>query len=166
MNIILNTKGRAVENRVTVNPDQAIPQVGSLLIDATRLKEIDWQSAKLTSQVGVVLMPDQPIDMIEPCLDRLDLIRLYFPTFADGRAFSQARLLRTRYEFIGDIRAAGEIVQDQLAFMLSCGFNQFELSPGAEPLDIDSASADAYRFANMLAGTADDGSTGFRQTGT
>lgn len=166
MNIILSTKGRGVENRLTVNPDRAIPQVGSLLIDATRLEEVNWQSIKLTSPVGAKLMPDQPIDIIEPWLDRLDLVRLYFPTFADGRAFSQARLLRTRYHFSGDIRAAGEILQDQLAFMLSCGFNQFELSPGVEPLDIDSARADAYRFGNMLAGTADDASASLRQTGT
>lgn len=111
-------------------------------------------------------MPDQSIDIIEPWLNRIDLIRLYFPTFADGRAFSQARLLQIRYHFDGDIRAAGEIVQDQLAFMLSCGFNQFELSPDADPLDIDKARADAYRFGNMLAGTSDDGSASFRQTGT
>jgi uncharacterized protein (DUF934 family) len=61
-------------------------------------------------------------------LERLQIVFLIFETFADGRAFSQARLLRDRYSCHGDIRAVGEVLCDQLCFMRRCGFNQFQLS--------------------------------------
>ena len=53
---------------------------------------------------------------------------LAFPHFKDGRAYSQARLLRERYGFAGEIRARGEILRDQLYFMARCGVNAFEFS--------------------------------------
>ena len=46
---------------------------------------------------------------------------------ADGRAFSQARLLRERYGFKGEIRATGDVLYDQLFYMQRCGINGFEL---------------------------------------
>lgn len=108
------------------------------------------------TRVGVSLAPDQSVETLEHLLPRLGLVVLNFPTFADGRAFSQARLLRNRYAYAGDLRATGEVVQDQLAFMLSCGFNQFELSTPQESLNFTSALAEARKFANFLAGTALD----------
>lgn len=138
----------------------------NIFLDTAELEEFNSRTTESLTRVGVKLTPDQSIDIIEPWLDQIDLIELHFPTFADGRAFSQARLLRIRYHFEGDIRASGEIVQDQLAFMLSCGFNQFELAPGSKPLDFDKAWTDVHRFENNLSATVDDGSAGFKQTGT
>ena len=57
---------------------------------------------------------------------RLDLIALHFPKFSDGRAYSQARLLRERLGYQGELRATGGVLQDQLPFMLRCGFDSFE----------------------------------------
>ena len=51
---------------------------------------------------------------------------LNFPKFSDGRAYSQARLLRGRLGYTGELRATGGVLQDQVAFMLRCGFNSFE----------------------------------------
>ena len=65
-------------------------------------------------------------------LDHLQLIVLQFKVFSDGRAFSQARLLRDRYTFCGDIRAVGDVICDQLSFMKRSGFNQFELAKGED----------------------------------
>ncbi len=56
------------------------------------------------------------------------VIILDFPAFKDGRAYSQARLLRERYGYTGEIRARGEILRDQLLFMTRCGFDAFEFS--------------------------------------
>ena len=52
---------------------------------------------------------------------------LEFPSFTDGRAYSSARLLRERYGFTGELRAVGNVLRDQFAFMLRCGFNAFEV---------------------------------------
>ena len=51
---------------------------------------------------------------------------LHFPKFSDGRAYSQARLLRGRFGYQGELRATGGVLQDQIAFMLRCGFDSFE----------------------------------------
>jgi uncharacterized protein (DUF934 family) len=51
---------------------------------------------------------------------------LHCPKFTDGRAYSQARLLRERYGYRGELRATGAVLQDQLPFLLRCGFDSFE----------------------------------------
>ena len=61
------------------------------------------------------------------------VIILAFPVFKDGRAYSQARLLRERYGYTGEIRARGDVLFDQLSFMARCGINAFEFAgPNAE----------------------------------
>jgi len=54
------------------------------------------------------------------------LIVLNFPKFTDGRAYSQARLLRERLGYTGELRATGAVFLDQLPFLLRCGFDSFE----------------------------------------
>ena len=63
---------------------------------------------------------------IEVCLDDIERIDLDFPKFTDGRAYTQARLLRERLGYAGELRATGGVLQDQLPFMLRCGFDSFE----------------------------------------
>ncbi len=59
-------------------------------------------------------------------IGRLKLIVLHFPKFSDGRAYSQARLLRGRLGYQGELRATGGVLQDQAPFLLRCGFDSFE----------------------------------------
>jgi uncharacterized protein (DUF934 family) len=73
-------------------------------------------------QAGTWCLPTMPI----PSRSRLDgiaRIDLHFPKFTDGRAFSQAFLLRRRREFKGEIRATGDVLVDQLAQMERSGFD-------------------------------------------
>ena len=58
----------------------------------------------------------------------VEVIILEFPQFKDGRAYSQARLLRERHGFKGEIRARGDVLRDQLLFMARCGFDGFEIN--------------------------------------
>jgi len=82
------------------------------------------------NRLGVLLKnTDDPAQLV-PDLERLDLVVLEFPKMADGRAFTQARLLRERYGFKGDIRATGDVLHDQLFYMQRCGINAFELREG------------------------------------
>ena len=57
----------------------------------------------------------------------MGLIALRFPKWVDGRAYSQARVLRSRYRFRGEIRAAGHVLADQQQFLLQCGFDSFQI---------------------------------------
>jgi uncharacterized protein (DUF934 family) len=58
---------------------------------------------------------------------KFGLIAVNFPSFSDGRAFSQARVLRDRYGYTGEIRATGGVLRDQLQFMQRCGIDAFEV---------------------------------------
>ena len=84
----------------------------------------DWQQRPAWPAVS--LANTDPVEDLAPHVGRLRLIVLNFPKFSDGRAYSQARLLRGRLGYAGELRATGGVLQDQLPFMLRCGFDSFE----------------------------------------
>jgi len=75
---------------------------------------------------AVSLANTDPVEDLAPHVGHLRLIVLDFPKFSDGRAYSQARLLRGRLGYRGELRATGGVLQDQIGFMLRCGFDSFE----------------------------------------
>lgn len=75
---------------------------------------------------AVSLANTDPVEDLAPHVGRLRLVVLDFPRFSDGRAYSQARLLRGRLGYRGELRATGGVLRDQVAFMLRCGFDSFE----------------------------------------
>lgn len=95
----------------------------ALHAETLQIQQIRQQNAK----VGITLSNQVELDDISPLLEDLDLICLQFPAFADGRAYSQARLLRERYGYQQDLRATGDVLQDQLFLMKRCGFSSFAL---------------------------------------
>lgn len=76
---------------------------------------------------GVIWPNNRDLDVLAPYLDRLAVVALVFPTFRDGRAYSQARLLRERFAYRGELRATGQVLRDQFVFMLRAGFDAFEV---------------------------------------
>jgi uncharacterized protein (DUF934 family) len=84
----------------------------------------EWQQRPAWPAVS--LSNTDPVEDLAPHVGRLRLIVLNFPKFSDGRAYSQARLLRGRLGYTGELRAAGNVLQDQALFMLRCGFDSFE----------------------------------------
>ena len=78
-------------------------------------------------------------------------IDLHFPKFTDGRAYSQARLLRQRLQFAGEIRATGDVLIDQLVHMARCGFDVAVLKEGVDAAD---AQRQFERFAGFYQGDA------------
>ena len=77
--------------------------------------------------IGIKLANHDPTSALKEHINKLKLIILEFPAFADGRAYSQAQSLRENLGFDGEIRAIGNVLIDQYAFMLQCGFNSFEV---------------------------------------
>lgn len=78
-------------------------------------------------QAGVVVPNDADIETLEADLPRLALIALQFPKWVDGRAYSQARLLRSRLRFRGEVRATGEVLVDMLPLLHRTGFDAVQL---------------------------------------
>jgi uncharacterized protein (DUF934 family) len=73
--------------------------------------------------VGVMMPNDTEIETLAPDLSRLALVALQFPKWTDGRAYSQARLLRTRYRYPGELRATGEVLVDMVPLLARTGFD-------------------------------------------
>ncbi|KGM06756.1 Oxidoreductase probably involved in sulfite reduction [Methylophaga thiooxydans] len=75
------------------------------------------------------------VHLVEPWLDKIELIALNFPKFTDGRAYTQAVELRTQLRWRGELRAFGDVLRDQLTHMHRCGFNSFAVREDKDILD-------------------------------
>ncbi len=78
-------------------------------------------------QVGVLFPNDAEIEELADDLPRLSLVALHFPKWVDGRAYSQAHLLRARYRFGGEVRASGEVLVDMMPLLQRTGFDAVTL---------------------------------------
>ncbi|MDB5613591.1 MAG: phosphoadenylyl-sulfate reductase [Devosia sp.] len=75
--------------------------------------------------LGLLVVPGDNIEQVEADLGRFVSVAIKFPAFSDGRGYSTARLLSERYHYANEIRAIGDILQDQIPLMRRCGFNAF-----------------------------------------
>ena len=125
--------GRIVEDTfVKLDLDAPLPADGDILVPADRfLKDADALFAR-AGKVGVIWPNNHDIAELVPHLGRLAEIALLFPSFRDGRAYSQARLLRERHGYRGEVRATGQVLRDQFVFMLRAGFDSFEVKKQAD----------------------------------
>jgi uncharacterized protein (DUF934 family) len=98
------------------------------------------------SAAAILIGPTDEVEVLAPHLSRLSLIVVAFPKIGEGRGFTQARLLRQRYGYTGELRARGAIKRDQLFFLARCGFDSFDLDP-AEDLQAALASLDDFTVA-------------------
>jgi uncharacterized protein (DUF934 family) len=100
--------------------------------------------------LGVSLAPANRVELLARDLAQLSLIAVDFPGPAEGRGYSQGRLLRERWNYRGELRATGHVRRDQLFFLARCGFNSFEM-PDTEIAAAGAALATfsaAYQPAN------------------
>ncbi len=111
--------------------DSLLPDSGPVTVTWKRWAAERDALKRAPSELGVRIPNDLPTAEIGADVSRFALIALAFPNFGDGRAFSQARVLRSRYGFTGEIRATGNVVRDQLQFMQRCGIDAFEVSERA-----------------------------------
>lgn len=94
-----------------------------------------WQAERdrwwlWAGRLGVRIAPADRVESLARDLARLALIAVEFTGPSEGRGYSQARVLRDRLGFVGEIRAVGYVKLDQLFFLSRCGFDAFELSEG------------------------------------
>ncbi|WP_370682007.1 DUF934 domain-containing protein [Comamonas sp. GB3 AK4-5] len=95
---------------------------------------------------GSVLVLANDVNALEAKLDGITQVDLHFPAFTDGRAFTQAYLLRRRRGFAGDIRATGDVLIDQLVQMQRTGFSSAVLR---EDVDASAAQRQFERFGGF-----------------
>ena len=129
-----------------------LPGDGAILVSAARLLEDPEALLRRGGKLGVIWPNNRNLDDVVPYLDRLAAVALVFPTFRDGRAYSQARLLRERHGFDGELRATGQVLRDQFVFMLRAGFDTFEVRKES---DAEAFAVTAKRYSVFYQPTGD-----------
>lgn len=130
-----------------------LPQAGDFLFTP-----VLWQTHKNEiisryKRIGLWLEPWESLDTLIPDLHYFQVIAIHFPKFVDGRGYSTARLLRERFHYEGEIRAVGDVMQDQLFFMSRVGFDAFALKEGK---DHSQALKALHTFKNPYQGAVDN----------
>ena len=127
---------------VVVDDDAELPPNGAVIVGLALWQSSRDELLRRGEPIGLLLKSDQPPELIGDGLQQLAVIALEFPAFRDGRAYSYARLLREKYDFRGELRAVGDVLLEQLHFMVRTGFDAFEIQ-GDDPLaDFEVAAAD------------------------
>ena len=136
-----------------------LPGDGAVLVSAARFLENPEALLARTGKLGVIWPNNRDVDDLVPFLDRLAVVALVFPTFRDGRAYSQARLLRERHGYDGELRATGQVLRDQFVFMLRAGFDAFEVKKDS---DAEAFAKVAQRYSVFYQPTGDGRETAAR----
>lgn len=123
--------GKLIEDRfIDASGADEIPGSGAVIVSLAQ-----WEAHKDAlrgRELGIRLRSDEPPERIADDLDAFSVIALEFPVFRDGRAYSYARILRDTYAYKGELRAVGDVLLEQLHFMIRVGFDVFELG-GDDP---------------------------------
>ncbi len=137
---------------VHVADDAPLPGDGAILVSAVRFLADPEAFVRRAAKTGVIWPNNRDLDELVPYLDRLAVVALVFPSFRDGRAYSQARLLRERHGFRGELRATGQVLRDQFVFMLRAGFDTFEVKKQS---DAEAFAAATTRYSVFYQPTGD-----------
>ena len=138
MSLIIN--GQLEQDEYTdVSQAEEIPATGAVIVSLAQWQEHREELLERNSLLGVILRSNEKPESITDDLEHFDVIALDFPAFGDGRAYSYARLLRSRYNYDGELRAVGDVLLEQLHFMHRVGFNAFEVQ--------DEDAAEAWTIA-------------------
>src|ERR1700760_3208141 len=143
---------KATDIFVHVADDADLPDDGAVLISAARFLENPESLSHRPGKTGVIWPNNRDVDDLVPYLGRLAVVALVFPTFRDGRAYSQARLLRERHGFEGELRATGQVLRDQFVFMLRAGFGAVEVKKQS---DAEAFASTARRYSVFYQPTGD-----------
>jgi uncharacterized protein (DUF934 family) len=122
-----------IENTWSYVEDDAELKTGDICVSLARWQQDKAQLLNHSGKIGIRIAPADSVADIADDLKHIDLIELNFPAFSDGRAFSQAWMLRGRHHYQGEIRATGQCMPDQVYYLARVGVNAFNF---AKPEDL------------------------------
>jgi len=123
---LIKSGAYAQDSYAPVADDAALPD-GAVLVSLPRFQKERGALLERNTPIGVKLQAHENPEILGDDVSRLSLIALEFPKFRDGRAFSWARVLRTRLGFTGEIRAVGDFLYDQVNYQRRVGFDAWEV---------------------------------------
>ncbi|MDG1820010.1 MAG: DUF934 domain-containing protein [Porticoccaceae bacterium] len=138
--------GQVIDNSYQlVSAESDTLPAGDILVAAAYWQANQQQLSEHSGNVGVWIDSHEEIEEFASTIAAAPVIAINFPKFVDGRGFSVARLLRERYGYIGEIRAIGNFIRDQLFMMQRCGFNAFQFE---SEIDMAAASQSLNDFSD------------------
>lgn len=126
MTKLIKSGAYAQDAFANVADDAALPD-GAVLVSLPRFQKERDSLLERNTPIGVKLQSHENPEILGADVSRLSLVALEFPKFRDGRAFSWARILRTRLGFTGEIRAVGDFLFDQVNYQHRVGFDAWEV---------------------------------------
>ena len=130
------------------DPAAELPADGGLIVPLALFHARREELIARNAPLGVQLAAGEGPEAVATDLDRLALVAVHFPKFADGRGLSTGRLLRERYGYKGEVRAVGDVLLDQLLFLERSGFDAYALRDDQDPqvaLAAFATFSDAYQ---------------------
>lgn len=129
------------ETFAPVADTDALPE-GPAIVSLARFQKEREALLARGEKLGLRLEASESPELIGPDLHKLALIVLHVPYFRDGRAYSWARLLRTRLAYKGEIRVTGHVLKDQVAFFARVGVDSFDLPRPVTEADVQAVRAE------------------------
>lgn len=127
---IFKGNGFVADDWRSLAPGEQPAPGGKFLMTVPQWQAIGEQIASGRT-LGLLIEPAQDLHALAAELSRFALIAVLFPKFTDGRGYSIAHKLRSRFGFAGELRATGEILFDQLQLLARAGFDSFEITDAA-----------------------------------
>lgn len=154
---VLRADGAWLADTTQLLRDEVAPCVAGAIVPLARFLALaPSQRTDVAPWLGV----DSDPALLASLAARLPLIAVDFPTFKDGRGFSTATLLRTRYGFRADLRAIGDVLIDQLSYLRRVGFSSFALRADQDP---QLAAAALHTFSDVYQSAVDQPLPYFRR---
>ena len=119
---------------VFLEEDADAPSSGDVIIPLQVALEKQERLSNHSGRLGLFIENDADVEAYADLIARADLIVLHLPAFTDGRAYSQARLLREVMDYQNELRVKGDVLPDQAAYLKRCGFDSFDFD---QPFDQD-----------------------------
>ena len=151
MSKLLKSGAFAADTFASVADDAALPD-GPVIVSLARFSKEREHLLERNTPLGVKLKSDENPQLLGDDVNRLSLVALEFPKFRDGRAFSWARVLRTRLNFTGEIRAVGDFLFDQMNYQHRVGFDAWEVP---DDFRIEQFAAALAEMTNVYQPSAD-----------
>ena len=126
---------------VAIADNDSLPE-DPVIVSLARFQKEHEQLLARPEKLGLRLEASESPELIGEDVHKIALIVLYVPYFRDGRAYSWARLLRTRLGYKGEIRVSGHVLRDQVAFFARVGVDSFDLPRPVSEADIAAAQAE------------------------
>ncbi|RAK63080.1 DUF934 domain-containing protein [Phenylobacterium kunshanense] len=130
---------KTVPDAFTHVADDEDMATGDVILSLARFQSDGDRLLSEGRRIGVRLKSDEEVEALAYDLPRLTLVALEFPKHLDGRSYTNARLLRERFKFAGQIRAVGDVLREQAPWMVRVGFDAYEPA--------DDASANEWQAA-------------------